>query len=190
MKQKKNKKRIIAWIFLILLIVALLALNYIKFFGLKNTNIEEIPVENSTSKAINTALKDIVTNFNKNDKIQEYASQDIVVKATLNQYSIFISYTTDKTVTYEFSYDNLNLIISVEDTPENIEIFKKVYTILIEAVQTRIGNKANIEDKISNFLESTETYEGLEIIKTDKLITYRLDITKKIGIETTKIALS
>ena len=78
----------------------------------------------------------------------------------------------------------------MEDTPENIEIFKKVYTILIEAVQTRIGNKANIEDKISNFLESTETYEGLEIIKTDKLITYRLDITKKIGIETTKIALS
>ena len=183
MKEKKSKKRTIAWIFLILLIIALLALNYIKFFGSPNSNIEEVPVETSTSKAINTALKDIVTNFNQNDKIQEYANQEIVIKATLNQYSIFISYTTDTTITYEFSYDNLNLEISVEDTEENLETFKKVYAILIEAVQERIGNNNNIENEINSFLAGNEIYDGLEVVKTNGLINYRMNITKRIGNE-------
>ena len=99
MKKIKNKKRVIAWIVLIILTINFLTLNYIKFFGTKNPNIEEHPVENSTATAINTALKDIVTNFNNSQEIKAYAEQNIMIKATLNQFFIYISYSDGITTT-------------------------------------------------------------------------------------------
>lgn len=172
-----------AWIILILLIISLLFLNYIKFFGSKNTNIEERPVESSTTEAINIALKDIVKNFNNSEQVHEYAEQNIVLKATLNQYSIYINYITDTTVTYEFSYNNLNLDITIENELENLECFYKVYKILIYAVQKRIGNEENIDSFIDTFLKDNTNnieHDGIKKEVQEKTIHYQMNITKKI----------
>ena len=120
----KRRKIIIAWIFLVILIILILALNYIKFFGNPNQNIKEQPIENSTSTAINNALLDITNNFNNSVDVQELTKDSIVASATLKNYSIFISYTLkDSKTTYEFKYSNLKLTINIANDKENIEKF-------------------------------------------------------------------
>lgn len=180
MKKIKNKKRVIAWIVLIILTINFLTLNYIKFFGTKNPNIEEHPVENSTATAINTALKDIVTNFNNSQEIKAYAEQNIMIKATLNQFFIYISYSDGITTTYEFSYSNLKLDITIENEKENMERFEKIYKILIKAAQKRIGNTENIDDLIDEILNNNLKYNGIIKEENEKTIHYQMDITKKI----------
>lgn len=180
MKQREKIKIILAWIILIISIVSLLALHYIKFFGVENPNIEETPVENSTSEAIHTALKDIVNNFNSSEQVKEYAEQNIVLKATLNQYSIYISYITDVTITYEFSYSNLNLAITVENEQVNLECFYQVYRTLTYAVQKRIGNEENIDQLVLDFFNSDKSLDGMIKEESDQTIYYQMDITKKI----------
>ena len=123
-----KQKTIIMWICLTFLIVLILALNYIKFFGSPNQNIREQPVENSTSEAIDNALLDIVNNFNNSTDVQELTKDSIVASAILKNYSIFISYTINESkTTYEFKYSNLKLTINISNDEENIEKFNKIY---------------------------------------------------------------
>lgn len=184
MKNQTKRKNIFAWCFLILLIIGLLALNYIKFFLKQNPNIETHPVESSTQNAINTALKDIVYNFNNSQKVKDYAEQNIVMKATLNQYFIYISYITDTTITYEFSYNNLKLDITVQNDMDNLEKFKKVYGVLIEAVQQRIGNSNNIDPLVEQLFSNEIEFEGITKEVTGQTIHYQMDITKRLVDET------
>lgn len=178
---KIKTKRIIAWIFLFSLISCLLGLNYIKFFGGHNPNIKEVPVETSSSKAINNALNEIVTNFNKAEEIEEYAKNNIIIKATLNNYSIFISYTTDKTTTYEFSYNNLILSIDIENKSENLEKFQNIYSILIKSVQKRLENEENIDTIINSIIKENKAYDGITLEeKENNIINYKMNITKKL----------
>lgn len=181
MKKEKKGKIIIAWIVLILLIIMLLALNYIKFFGSQTTpNIEEKPVGNSSEQAVNNALQQIVDNFNQHEKVKEYAEQNIGLKAVLNGYSIYISYTTDTTTTYEFTYHDLTLDIDIANDEENIQKFKTIYEILIYAVQQRIDNDENIDSYVSEFLNDSEEYDGLYKVVADNIISYHMDITRKL----------
>lgn len=183
MDKDKKKKIIVAWFILIILIISLLSLNYIKFFGTKNPNIEEHPVENSTATAINTALKDIVKNFNNSEQVQEYVEQNVVIQASLNQYSIYINYITDTTVTYEFSYNNLNLDITIDNDQENLERFYKVYRTLIYAIQKRIGNEENLDALIDSFLSDSNKkieYDGIKKEEKNQTIHYQINITKKL----------
>lgn len=179
-KMKANNGRVIAWIFLIILIVCLLGLNYFKFFGTKNPNIEEKPVENSSSEAIQIALTEIVDNFNRNGMIQEYSKQEIDIRAVVNNHSIFISHTTDTTITYEFSYNNLMLAVKIENEPKNIEKFKQIYKILILAVQKRIGNIDNIDSIINKIINENKEYPGFTRTESDNTIEYKINITKKL----------
>ena len=181
MKKEKKGKIIIAWIVLILLIIMLLVLNYIKFFGSQTTpNIEEKPVGNSSEQAVNNALQQIVDNFNQHEKVKEYAEQNIGLKAVLNGYSIYISYTTDTTTTYEFTYHDLTLDIDIANDEENIQKFKTIYEILIYAVQQRIDNDENIDSYVSEFLNDSEEYDGLYKVVADNIISYHMDITRKL----------
>lgn len=182
MKQKKNKK-VIAWIMLFILIGIALALTYLKFFSVDNINIEERPVNNSSSNAIHNALKDITTNFNQNSKVKEYANDNIILKASVNNYSIYISYITDTTTTYEFTYDNLCLNIVVNNTEEDKTKFNVVYQLLIEAVQKRINNTDNLDAIINNFLTTDTTYDGLSKEEVENGIAYQMNITKKLKID-------
>lgn len=178
---KLKTKRIIASIFLFFLIICLLGLNYIKFFGIPNPNIEKVPVETSSSKAINKALEEIVTNFNNSKEIEEYAKNNVKINAILNNYSIFINYTTDKTITYEFSYNNLILSIDVENEKENLEKFQKVYSILIQAIQKRLGNNENINQIVESIIKENKTYDGISVKEKDNnIINYKINITKKL----------
>ncbi len=180
MEKKKNTKTIIAWFMLILLMVMLLGLNYVKFFMASNQHIEEQEVENSSAQAIHTALEQIVTNFNKNTRLNFYQEQGITMKATLNNYSIFISYVTDTTITYEFSYHDLFLNINIENKSENKEKFNAVLDVLIRAVQERIGGIEDIDSYINSFLDDSEEYDGLYKEADDEIVTYHMDITKKL----------
>lgn len=181
-----KSKMIIAWILLIFAIIASLVLSYLKFFAYaENPNIEEVPVENSTALAINNALKEIVNYFNGSEEVQSYMEESVGLRATLNQYSIFINYTLDdETVTYEFTYSNLLLGITIENEEENIQRFHTVYAILMKAVQMRLGNTENIDTVITEFLENDAEIEGLYRETKENTIYYEMDITKKITLPT------
>ena len=179
-KKKGNGKVIVAWVFLIILVGLLLGLNYVKFFGQSNQNIEEKPVENSADQAIDRALTQIVDNFNQHEKVKSYADNNIIIKAVLNHHSIYISYVTDTTITYEFTYQNLGLEIVIANDEENVQKFKEIYEILIYAVQQRLGNDQDIAPYISNFLEDKVEYEGLTKSATEDTFTYQMDITQKL----------
>lgn len=182
MNESTSMKRVIAWTMLILLIIIVLLLSYIKFFGSKTPDIQEIPVENSSSEAIHSALKEIVTNFNNRQEEENLENENAVMKAVVNQYSIFISYTTDITITYEFSYHNLELDINVEDNEENLKVFKSVYGALIQAVQKRLGNTADLQSVIDSIFEENAVYDGIVVSKKENnMIHFQMDITKKIN---------
>lgn len=182
MNQKKEKKVLVAWIFLFILIILILTLSYVKFFSLDNSNIEERPINNSSSSAVHSALKDITTNFNKNPKIREYLNQGTKLKASVNNFSLFISYITDTTTTFEFTYDNLNLSIIVNTDEEEFLKFKVVYQLLIEAVQERLNNEDSLDIVINNFFTTDAIYEGLSKKEVDGGIEYKIDITKRLKI--------
>lgn len=180
MKNQKSKI-ICAWIMLVISVILALALTYFKFFLVVNDKIEEKPINESSSKAIHIALNDIITNFNQNPKIKKYADENnITLIASVNNYSIFISYITNTTTTYEFSYDDLCLNIIINDVEEDIQKFNIVYGILIEAVQKRINNTNDIENIINKFLNEDVNYEGLTKFEIENRIKYQIDITKKI----------
>lgn len=181
-----NKQKTgIMWICLIFLIILILALNYIKFFGNPNQNIREQPIENSTSEAIDNALLDIVNNFNNSTDVQELTKDSIVASAILKNYSIFISYTINESkTTYEFKYSNLKLTINISNDEENIEKFNKIYKILIKSCQKRLNNSDNINEQIDKFLNGEQELLGITRTRKNNLITYKMDITQKISTST------
>ena len=181
----KNEKIkiIIAWILLIVSIIISFILSYLKFFAFEDNKIEERPINGSSSNAIHTALNDIVVNFNQNSNLKKYADENsVIITASVNNYSIFISYITDITTTYEFMYDNLCLNIIVNNNNvEDKEKFNIIYGFLIEAVQNRLNNTNDFSEVITNFLNSDLSYDGLTKIKLDNGTRYKMDITKKIN---------
>ena len=180
MKKEKNKM-LIAWIILIALIIITIILTYIKYFSTDNTNIEERPINESSSNAIHIALKDIITNFNENSKVKEYGLENnLTLKAVVNNYSIFISYINDTTTTYEFKYEDLFLNITINNIEEDKNKFNIVYKFLIEAVQKRINNTNDISELIDNFLTNDINYDGLIKEENSNTIKYQINITKKL----------
>ncbi len=178
----EHKKNLLAWISLITLIILLLFLNYIKFFSQKNPNIEEKPVENSSSRAIETALSTIVENFNTNEELNTLKEENILLSATRKNYSLFITDIENENRTvYEFKYNNLKLSINVLDEKENLEKFNRVYKILIMSCQKRIQNEDIIDEKIEKFLNGEVEIEAIQKKKTGNIINYQMDITKKIS---------
>lgn len=183
MKQQK-KKRIVAYIVLFALVIIALWLSYIKFFSEENTYIEEVPVNESSSKAIHETLENITNKFNQNTEVSDYeVKNNVNLSATVNNYSIFISYITDTTVTYEFAYDDLCLNIIVNDDIAKREEFKVIYGFLIRAVQERINNiddTDNLNKIIDEFLNNDTSFNGLSKEIIDGGIKYQMNITKKI----------
>ncbi len=178
----EHKKNLLAWISLITLIILLLFLNYIKFFSQKNPNIEEKPVENSSSRAIETALSTIVENFNTNEELNTLKEENILLSATRKNYSLFITDIENENRTvYEFKYNNLKLSINVLDEKENLEKFNRVYKILIMSCQKRIQNEDIIDEKIEKFLNGEVEIEAIQKKKSGNIINYQMDITKKIS---------
>ena len=105
MENNKKQNKTLGWILLIILIILVLALNYIKFFAnIETDEVEETPANTQQSEVITTALNNIVDNFNNNSKITTNQEKNIKLSAALNQYSIFISYATEEEGTYEFNW--------------------------------------------------------------------------------------
>ena len=178
----EHKKNLLAWISLITLIILLLFLYYIKFFSQKNPNIEEKPVENSSSRAIETALSTIAENFNTNEELNTLKEENILLSATRKNYSLFITDIENENRTiYEFKYNNLKLSINVLDEKENLEKFNRVYKILIMSCQKRIQNEDIIDEKIEKFLNGEVEIEAIQKKKSGNIINYQMDITKKIS---------
>lgn len=183
---QQKKKRVIAYIVLFVLVAITLWLTYLKFFSEKNTYILEVPVNASSSNAIHKALENIVSNFNQNSEVKDYEiKNNVTLSATVNNYSIFISYITDTTVTYEFNYDDLCLNIIINDDIAKKEEFKVIYGFLIKAVQERINNTDDdtidkIDKIIDEFLNSDTSYDGLTKETVEGGIKYQMNITKKL----------
>ena len=180
MGPEKKKNKMIGWIMLIVLIIMALGISYIKFFMNENKNIEEKPIENSASEAIEKALTEITNNFNNNEKIKEYEAKNIKIQSTQNNNNIFIQYESNGTTTYEFTYNNLFLTTTISNKEENINIFKQVYEILIYAAQERIKNKEEIETYIKSYLNDEKEYKGLSKTINKDYITYKMNITEKL----------
>lgn len=183
-----NKEKIkitIAWILLVILLCFLFYMIHIKFFRKEfgNAEIEEIPVENSSTEAINIALSTIVDNFNKSPLIEQYKKEGIDISAILSNNSIYVTYEKEMVTTYEFNYNNLNLTINILDEEENKIQFNKVYEILIKSIQERIENKNDITSLVDNHLNKEKNYDGLTTKKHGEIQTYTIDITKQLKIE-------
>lgn len=182
MKEKKGKN-IVAWVLLVALVCITLILTYLRFFSVSDTEFKEIPVNDSSSNAIHTALKDITSNFNQNVKLKEYNEQNnVILKASLNNYSIYISYITDVTMTYEFTYDDLCLNIIINNNIEEKEKFTVIYKFLIEAVQKRINNNDDFDKIVDAFLNDDINCDGLVKIESENVTEYQMNITKKLKI--------
>ena len=171
----------VAWILLIVLIIISLVLSYFKVLSNNNKNISEVPVDNSAAKAVDLALKQIVENFNNDEKINEYTNQNINMNAVLNNRSIFGSYKTDKVITYEFIYNNFNLSVNIENNDENMKRFEKVFVILNNAVQKRLNNDIDTESIVHDFLNNKKEVSGLLIDKKDKMFRVSVNIIEKIN---------
>ena len=171
----------VAWILLIVLIIISLVLSYFKVLSNNNKNISEVPVDNSAAKAVDLALKQIVENFNNDEKINEYANQNINMNAVLNNRSIFVSYKTDKVITYEFIYNNFNLSVNIENNDENMKRFEKVFIVLNNAVQKRLNNDIDTESIVHDFLNNKKEVSGLLIEKNDKMFRVSVNIIEKIN---------
>ena len=171
----------VAWILLIVLIIISLVLSYFKVLSNNNKNISEVPVDNSAAKAVDLALKQIVENFNNDEKINEYANQNINMNAVMNNRSIFVSYKTDKVITYEFIYNNFNLSVNIENNDENMKRFEKVFIVLNNAVQKRLNNDIDTESVIHDFLNNKKEVSGLLIDKKDKMFRVSVNIIEKIN---------
>ena len=174
------KNTILAYLILIILIIAVLVLSYFKFFTDTNKNITEKPINNSAEEAINIALKEIVENFNNDEKINEYSNQNIKINATLKNNSIFVSYQTDRITTYEFIYGRLNLSTTIIDDEDNLKKFEKVFILLNNAIQKRLNETIDTENKIHSFLEKNKQINGITKVKSNGKIKITIDITKKI----------
>ena len=186
MKEEKKKSNFLGWFLLVLLVFAMLGLNYIKFFmNVDETNIEETAVDNQLSQVVVNALTEIVNNFNENERIKEYQSQNVMMNASLNQYSIFIEYTDTTTNTFEFHYDNLVLSITVPNDEVQLQKFRQVYEILILAVQKRLENDIDLTPYINGFFDEKKEYDGLIVENIGNQSTYRMNITKKLGVTDT-----
>ena len=171
----------VAWILLIVLIIISLVLSYFKVLSNNNKNISEVPVDNSAAKAVDLALKQIVENFNNDEKINEYTNQNINMNAVLNNRSIFVSYKTDKVITYEFIYNNFNLSVNIENNDENMKRFEKVFVILNNAVPKRLNNDIDTESIVHDFLNNKKEVSGLLIDKKDKMFRVSVNIIEKIN---------
>ena len=186
MKEEKKKSNFLGWFSLVLLVFAMLGLNYVKFFmNVDETNIEETSVDNELSQVVVNALTDIVNNFNENERIKEYQSQNVMMNASLNQYSIFVEYTDTTTNTFEFHYDNLVLSITVPNDEVQLQKFRQVYEILILAVQKRLENNIDLTPYINGFFDEKKEYDGLIVENIGNQSTYRMNITKKLGVTDT-----
>ena len=175
-------KKVIAWVVLFILIGMLLFLNYVKFFMNDNKNIKEVPVDNGVSSEIDKALMDIVSNFNENEKITEYENKGIRMHAVVNNHSIFVSYTeNDTTITYEFTYNNYLLLITVLSDEENINRFRYVYEVLVYAVQERLGNTENVYDYVASFWDGSLKSDGLFSDTEGDNTIYTINIVKKLS---------
>ena len=183
-KKQKDSKRLIAWILLISLLIISTIFTYMKFFSndYEQNEIKENPVNNSNSKEVHTALEEITKNFNEIiNSAAEYNEDNIIIKASLNNYSIYISYITDNsTTTYEFKYDNLCLITILNSNEEETNKFNLIYKQLVKAIQKRINNPEDVSEYIDNFLNENTEYDGLTKNKLENEIEYKIDITKKI----------
>ena len=184
-KDKNNNtryKEILAIFFLVILIMLSLTLTYLKFFSsyaVNNDNIKEVPVNDSSSIAIHNALKTIVDNFNKSENVKKYQLENNTkLTATVNNYSIFVTYSKDKKNTYEFTYNDLCLTIKVKNDNQNE--FNAVYKFLIESVQKRINNYENISEIVDDFLLNNINYVGLDKKTYDDIIEYKINITEKL----------
>lgn len=179
----KKSSIILAWILLIILISSALTLTYLKKFG-PNDNLEERPVTNKTSPVIAESLQKIVDNFN-NSKLQNaYKDKNINIKATLNDTTIIIDYTTTITKTYKFIFSNPILTATIDNN--DITNFSDVYKILIYACQERLNNNNNNIDKyINDFIANNTKVVGLSQKKGETTVSYGIDISKVIYNENT-----
>lgn len=180
---KERGRILFAWVLLILLVMGCLVLSYFKFFGrVENPNIELTPIETSTNKAIDAALLEIVNRFNGGSRVAELEKSDeIKLRAVLNNHSIFITYTKEEaTTTFEFYYSNLNLSIDVANDLENMERFMIVYRYLIYALQARLENDDYTEQEVEGVVSGQLDIDGYSREEFEDKISYKMDITKKI----------
>ena len=185
MNNEKKKNKTVGWLLLIILILAILGLNYVKFFmNEENENITETPVESANDNETEITLTEITDNFNNNEEIQTLKDENITVSAINKNNSIFVSYESDTVITYEFKYNDSNLNITIENEETNLEKFKQVYKILIDAIQKHLNNANDYKKQIDEFLKDAKEYDGLTKLVENDTVTYTVNITKQLPQET------
>ena len=186
-KNSSDKRIVVAWIVLIILIIAAISLTYLKFFG-PNVNIREQPI-NSTEEnnnvendSENKLLASLVTNFNSSFIVSDYKKENVEISATLSKDDFIVNYTDNsKSYNKKFVCKYNGGILTSDISLDDASYFDIVYRIIIYANQVITSPNASVDNIISGVLNGTDTYSGLSKEVTGNNVTYSIDLLGIVG---------
>lgn len=183
----------IAKIFLIILIAILGYTTYIKITYTKDTTI----IDNNINTNI-VSLATIENNYNNSTNTIELKKRGITTLAIIENNNLKITYnyidtsdiTKNYSYTYIFTFTNgiLKYTANISDDKLELDTLKTIFINLSDAVSVSQGNEKNASLlTILSVINGKEVSDTFKIIITDTDITYVIDTTKQIVLNTPSI---
>ena len=184
----KNKKTIIAWGMLILLLCLIVGISYVKFSNTSNKKKENPAPIATQTKEENLIISEVANDFNSSQELKNLESQEkITIKGEGKDTSLYVTYKDqNESTTYEFVNTGKTLTISVSNSKENLEKFKKVFAVLVKTTQKKLNNTNEIEiDKmIDDLFENHTAYNAMSVEVGDTINTYYIETEFKLEMPT------
>ncbi len=184
----KNKKTIIAWGMLILLLCLIVGISYVKFSNTSNKKKENPAPIATQTKEENLIISEVANDFNSSQELKNLESQEkITIKGEGKDTSLYVTYKDqNESTTYEFINTGKTLTISVSNSKENLEKFKKVFAVLVKTTQKKLNNTNEIEiDKmIDDLFENHTAYNAMSVEVGDTINTYYIETEFKLEMPT------
>ena len=186
-KNSLDKRIVVAWIVLIILIITVISLTYLKFWG-PNVNIKEQPINsmkennNVENDSKDKSLSSLAANFNSSFIVNDYKKENVEISATLSK-DDFVVNQTDNSKSYnkKFVCKYNGGILTSDISLEDASYFDIVYRIIIYANQVIASPNVSVDNIISGVLNGTDTYSGLSKEVTGNNVTYSIDLLGIVG---------
>ena len=186
-KNSLDKRIVVAWIVLIILIITVISLTYLKFWG-PNVNIKEQPINsmkennNVENDSKDKSLSSLAANFNSYFIVNDYKKENVEISATLSKDDFVVNYTDNsKSYNKKFVCKYNGGILTSDISLEDASYFDIVYRIIIYANQVIASPNVSVDNIISGVLNGTDTYSGLSKEVTGNNVTYSIDLLGIVG---------
>lgn len=185
MKKKQEKREkvdiILAYIMLVILLLAIAFVVYIKFFRK-----EEIAVEKPNDDVNYITIANIVNSLNSSELVSDYLADGATFNATTLSSGIAIKYVKDNdTLNFDIPQIGNELLVTINNQNKVVatDIYKEIGIIIC----TYYGNSRQACQKTIDNISGSSTTNGIRVEENaDNKVVY-LDITKKIDVSTTPL---